>query len=276
MPALAVCRVRRTARGGRKVDERTGYLRVVSTPRAALPYAIEDDGALVDAFEAGADDFMSKPLRPKVLAARLRAGQRVIKLQQAIERDREEIRRFAAELAVTNSKLQQVALTDFLTGFPNRRYGMGRLQQEWAASERNGHPLACMVADVDLFKQVNDAHGHDAGDVVLKRVAAALRESVRTEDVICRVGGDEFLIICPDSDLASALIVAERVRVAVSRMEIVAGNATIHSSLSIGVAQRDGSMAELDALIKRADEGAYMAKARGRNRVMAIQSGSGL
>lgn len=232
--------------------------------------AIEDDGALVDAFEAGADDFMSKPLRPKVLAARLRAGQRVIKLQQEVEKDREEIRRFAAELAVTNSKLQQVALTDFLTGFPNRRYAMGRLQQEWAACQRNGHPLSCMVVDVDLFKQVNDVYGHDAGDAVLKSIANALKQAVRTEDVICRVGGDEFLIICPDSDLQSALVVGERLRAAVSGMDIVVGKNTIHSSLSVGVAQRDSVMIDLDALIKRADEGAYMAKARGRNRVMSV------
>ncbi|MCK7498269.1 MAG: response regulator [Comamonadaceae bacterium] len=95
--------------------------------------SFEDDERLIEAFENGVDDFMPKPLRPRVLAARLRAGQRIIKLQQEIERDREEIRHFAAELAVTNRRLQEVALTDVLTGFPNRRYGMERMQQEWAA-----------------------------------------------------------------------------------------------------------------------------------------------
>lgn len=236
-----------------------------------LVTSIEEDGALVDAFEAGVDDFMSKPLRPKVLAARLRAGQRVIKLQQEVEKDREEIRRFAAELAVTNSKLQQVALTDFLTGFPNRRYAMGRLQQEWAACQRNGHALSCMVVDVDRFKQVNDNFGHDIGDLVLKRIAAALKSAVRAEDVICRVGGDEFLIICPNSDLDSALRVGERLRTSVHDMEIVMGDARIRSSLSVGVAERDPSMVDMDDLIKRADEGAYLSKDRGRNRVTAIQ-----
>ncbi|HRH74694.1 MAG TPA: HDOD domain-containing protein, partial [Zoogloea sp.] len=93
--------------------------------------SLEDEDRLIEAFENGVDDFMNKPINPRVLAARLRAGQRVIRLQQELDRDREEIRRFAAELAVSNRRLQEVALTDSLTGFPNRRYAIERGQQEW-------------------------------------------------------------------------------------------------------------------------------------------------
>ncbi|HEY3433928.1 MAG TPA: diguanylate cyclase [Rhodocyclaceae bacterium] len=233
--------------------------------------ALEDDEALVEAFECGVDDFMVKPLKPRVLAARLRAGQRVVKLQQEVERDREDIRRFAAELAVTNRKLQQVALTDFLTGFPNRRYAMARLQQDWAATTRNQRALSCMVIDVDLFKQINDSYGHDVGDAVLKQTAQAIKTALRTEDVICRMGGDEFLAICPDADLDAAMLCAERVRQAVAALRVNAAGTTITGSVSVGVAQRLPNMANLDALIKRADEGVYLAKSGGRNCVVSVQ-----
>jgi diguanylate cyclase (GGDEF)-like protein len=189
-----------------------------------------------------------------------------------VERDREDIRRFAAELAVTNRKLHQVALTDFLTGFPNRRYAMARLQQDWASSIRSNRPLSCMVIDVDQFKQVNDNYGHDVGDTMLKQSAHTIKSALRTEDVICRMGGDEFLVICPDTDLDSALVCAERVRQAMSKLAIQVGSISLGSSVSIGVAQRVSSMADVSALIKRADEGVYLAKAGGRNCALSAQT----
>ena len=119
--------------------------------------ALEQDDQLVEAFESGVDDYVTKPFTARVFAARLRAGHRVVKLQEDARRDSENLRRFAAELAVANRRLQQAALTDPLTGLPNRRYGMERLEQEWAASTRTRRPLTCMVIDVDQFKQVNDS-----------------------------------------------------------------------------------------------------------------------
>lgn len=232
----------------------------------------EDDERLIEAFESGVDDFMNKPLRPRVLVARLRAGQRIIKLQQEIERDREEIRHFAAELAVTNRRLHEVALTDVLTNFPNRRFAMDRIRQEWATAARSGRPLACMVIDIDEFKQINDTYGHDVGDSVLKQSAGALKKGLRTQDVICRTGGDEFLVICPDTGLQAALVCAERVRRSVEALVVSAGMLQLKSSVSIGVAVSDSSMADAAALIKRGDEGLYVAKARGRNRVATAQS----
>lgn len=234
--------------------------------------SFEDEERLIEAFEAGVDDFMPKPLKPRVLAARLRAGQRIIKLQQEIERDREEIRHFAAELAVSNRRLQEVALTDVLTGFPNRRYGMERVQQEWAVASRSARPMACLMIDLDDFKVINDTYGHDVGDTVLKHTAAALKRGLRTQDVICRTGGDEFLVICPDTGLQAALVCAERVRRSVESLSIPTGMLQLKSTISIGVAIRDPGMNNADDLIKRADQGAYLAKQQGRNRVATVQA----
>ncbi|MBX9848342.1 MAG: diguanylate cyclase [Rhodocyclaceae bacterium] len=233
---------------------------------------VEDDNRLVDAFEAGADDFISKPLKPRVLEARLRAGQRVVLLQQEIERDRTDIQRFAAELAVTNRRLQEMAQTDSLTGMPNRRYAMDRLQQEWAESVRTGRSLGCLVVDIDDFKGINDNNGHDVGDAALRLASAAMKSALRANDVVCRTGGDEFLAICPDTSLESAIVCAERVRTAVSALRIPSSSGEIGMSVSVGVAVRDADMANPDALVKVADQGVYQAKAVGRNRYAATQS----
>ncbi|MEW6164160.1 MAG: diguanylate cyclase [Pseudomonadota bacterium] len=236
--------------------------------------AIEAEEKLVEAFDAGVDDFMTKPFSARVLGARLRAGQRVVTLQQEIERDREEIRRFAAELAVTNRRLQEAALTDVLTGFPNRRYAIERFQQEWQAANRSKRPMACMMIDVDNFKTINDSHGHDVGDLVLKLTAQAIKSGLRAQDVVCRTGGDEFIVICPDTDLAAALVCGERVRKAVLETKISTGTLVLKSTVSIGVAARDDGMVDIDVLIKRADEGVYLAKQHGRNYVATIQVNS--
>lgn len=237
--------------------------------------ALDAEDKLVEAFDAGVDDFMNKPLKPRVLGARLRAGQRVVMLQQEIERDHEEIRRFAAELAVSNRRLHEAALTDVLTGLPNRRFAVERFQQEWQSSTRSKRPLSCMVIDVDNFKSINDTHGHGIGDRMLKQVAQAIKSGLRAEDVVCRTGGDEFTVICPETDFPAALLCAERVRKAVAAMCVTGGTQDcIGATVSIGLAVRDTGVPDVDALIHRADEGVYLAKQRGRNCVAAIQAGS--
>lgn len=233
--------------------------------------ALEAEDKLVEAFDAGVDDFLSKPLKPRVLGARLRAGQRVLMLQDEIERDRDEIRRFAAELAVTNRRLHDAALTDVLTGLPNRRFAIEFFQREWLATNRNKRPLACMLVDVDSFKSINDSYGHDIGDRVLKSVSRAIKAGLRAQDVVCRTGGDEFTVICPETDLRAALICAERVRREVSEFKSDDAAFNIQASVSIGVAVREADTADIDALLKRADQGVYLAKQRGRNRVATVQ-----
>lgn len=230
----------------------------------------EDDDQAMEAFEAGADDFLQRPLRPRLFAARLNAGQRIVRLQQELERDRDEIRHFASELAISNRRLQEAALTDALTGVPNRRYALERMQQEWASAARNGRPLSVMIIDLDDFKPINDAFGHDIGDMVLRQTADVLRGALRGQDVLCRTGGDEFLVICPETGLDAALTCAERLRLAAQHLRIETGGPVLQLTVSIGVAARDDSMADVDALIKHADRGVYQAKGQGRNEVGCV------
>lgn len=231
----------------------------------------EDETLLADVLHAGVDDFVARPVKPRILASRLRAGRRMVGLQQELEREREEIRRFAAELAISNRRLEEEATTDALTGFANRRYALDRMQQEWIAATRNQRPLSAMIIDLDGLKRVNDACGHDVGDMVLRQAADALRGVLRAHDVICRTGGDEFLVICPDTDLGAAIKCGERLRTAVEAMTIETGGPQLRVTISVGAAVRDGRMNSLDALIKCADRSVELAKQQGRNRVGALQ-----
>ena len=120
-------------------------------------------------------------------------------LKEEISREREEVRRIASELAVTNRRLQRLALTDPLTLLPNRRYGMDSLEQEWEAAKNRGRPVTCMLIDLDRFKQINDTYGHDTGDTALKQAAKILKNAARTQDIVSRIGGEEFMVICPDT-----------------------------------------------------------------------------
>ncbi len=243
---------------------RSSYVMILS--------AAEDDEKLVAAFAAGADGFLSLPVPPHLLAARLQAGKRVAGLQAELRQEREEIRRISAELAASNQQLQEVGMTDLLTGCRNRRYAMERLQQEWALASRSGRPLACMMIDMDNLKQINDTHGHAAGDTALKLCASALRGEMRAQDVLARSAGDEFMVICPDTSLDAALACAERMRAAVETLPVVAGERAVHGSVSIGVAMRDAMTPDADALIRLADQSAYLAKRR-RNTVATVQVG---
>ena len=252
MDGMALTRALRQTRAGRGI-----YVLILTS--------LEDDEFLIEAFENGVDDYLVKPLKQRVLGARLRAGQRVVRLHQEIEKDREEIRRFAGELAVTNRRLQEAALTDPLTGLPNRRYAMERLQQEWSLSLREERPLACLVIDVDEFKPINDNCGHDVGDLVLRQAAAALKRGLREQDVLCRLGGDEFIAICPGTTLEQALICAERVRSSMEEALLNNGALKLTVTVSIGAAVRTETSGSVDALIKHADEALYLAKQRGRN-----------
>lgn len=235
----------------------------------------DDDEKLVAAFAAGADGFLTLPLPPRILTARLQAGKRAASLREELGQEQEKIRRISAELAVSNQQLQEVGMTDLLTGCRNRRYAMERMQQEWAMAVRSERPLACMVIDVDNLKQLNDTHGHDAGDTALKLVVSAFREEMRAQDVLARSGGDEFLVICPDTTLEAALACAGRMRAAVEALPVVGGARTVHGSVSIGVAVRDATTPDADALIRLADQSAYLAK-RHRNAVATVQSSATL
>jgi hemerythrin len=127
-----------------------------------------------------------------------------------------------------------------------------------------------MMIDADGFKPINDTFGHDAGDVVLRELAQALRDGVRTDDVVCRLGGDEFFILCPRTALADGLNVAEKLRGDIASLRVPAGTGTWHGSISVGVAENDDLECP-EILLKVADDGVYAAKRGGRNRVATVQ-----
>ncbi|MGE5027774.1 MAG: HDOD domain-containing protein [Betaproteobacteria bacterium] len=259
MDGIAFCKSLRSTREGRRV-----YFLILT--------AREEEDQLVEAFEAGVDDYVVKPFSAKLIKARLRAGQRVVQLQEELAHEREEVRRTATELAVTNRRLQRLALTDSLTLLPNRRYGMDRMEQEWAASKRNGRPLSCLLIDLDHFKQINDKYGHDVGDLALKQAAATLKGLSRAQDMISRVGGEEFLVICPDTGMKAAAQYAERIRNAFEAASFKTGKMDCKMTVSIGVAERNQVLDHFSKLLKVADMALYQAKQMGRNRVVMASS----
>ena len=228
---------------------------------------VDDDDSTVDAFAAGIDDFVTKPFSPPVLLARVHAGSRVVQMQRQIAIDKKRMQEQLGELAVLNRKLQQTSLTDTLTGLPNRRYAIDRLQSQWAESRRYGESCAAIMIDVDHFKSVNDGYGHDVGDEVLKETARIFRTHVREDETVCRIGGEEFLVICRQADVAAAKICAERIRQAVAdnKVEYMEFNRAV--TVSLGVAVIDATMDSFEDLLKAADEAVYAAKNAGRNQV---------
>jgi hemerythrin len=180
------------------------------------------------------------------------------------------------ELRRMNEQLENLAMTDVLTGLPNRRQAMGILGREWQNALAQGGALSCLMIDADGFKGVNDNYGHDAGDEVLRVLARCMKHAVRNDDVVCRLGGDEFLIICLHTALDGAMKTAEKVRQEVSELRVKAGDGQWVGSVSIGVAQTTPAllMQGTDALLKIADEGVYVAKRNGRNCVASVQDQS--
>jgi hemerythrin len=166
-----------------------------------------------------------------------------------------------------NQRLEQIAMTDVLTGLPNRRQAMQEFALAWAEATEKGTTLACMMIDADGFKKINDQYGHDAGDEVLRQLSRQLRYAVRTDDLVCRLGGDEFLILCPHTSLDGALLAAEAVRSEIAKLRVPAGDGAWVGSISVGVAARTPAMSCPEDLIRAADEGVYVAKRNGRNAV---------
>lgn len=173
-------------------------------------------------------------------------------------------------LSEANRHLEELALTDVLTGLPNRRHAMRSLADHWLEAVENDRPLVCTMIDADNFKNVNDTHGHDAGDRVLCELAKMLKHAFRSDDIVCRLAGDEFLVICPDTDQDGGLQIAERTRKQVSELRVPTGEGHWSGSISVGVAARTPNMLDYEDLIKRADTAVYAAKQAGRNCVRTI------
>lgn len=202
---------------------------------------------VITGLSAGADDYMTKPFDPLELKVRLQNGERIISLE--------------------DSRLIQ-ANTDSLTKQWNRNGILERLDEEFARSLRQRTCLSTIMLDIDNFKQINDLHGHQAGDEVLIQIATRLKGNIRRYDKLGRYGGDEFLVIVPDCRLDKTKIIAERLRKAVGAKKIKIAGGMLEVSISLGCAtSQDPTRLSPQKLIERSDKALLLAKRRGRNRV---------
>ncbi|MDD2850855.1 MAG: diguanylate cyclase [Desulfuromonadaceae bacterium] len=176
---------------------------------------------------------------------------------------------FIGDLNRAEQHLREMASRDYLTSLLNRREAFRRIQEERERAKRAETPISFLLFDIDHFKRLNDTYGHDAGDAVLKQLAIKLLEALRDYDIVCRYGGEEFLIVSPDTDLEQAFKLAERLRVTIAETNINAALQDISITVSIGVTQLQAEES-IEAVISRADAALYQAKNGGRNRVIAL------
>jgi two-component system cell cycle response regulator len=231
-------------------DEATRHIPIL----AIVDY--DERARLVKALEIGVNDILAKPIDPQELSARARTQ---------IRR-----KRYTDYLRDNLDHSLELAVTDQLTGLHNRRYMTGQLDALVKRASLGGDPVAALLIDIDHFKKINDGYGHDVGDDVLQEFAVRLASNVRAIDLPCRYGGEEFVVVMPDTKLEDAERIAERIRlhVAGSPFRVKGGTELLTVTISIGVAATLGADDKPEALLKRADEGVYEAKALGRNKVI--------
>jgi len=217
----------------------------------------DETAKLMRGLEIGINDYLLRPIDKNELLARVRTQ---IRRKRYTERLRDNV-----QLSI------EAAITDGLTGLYNRRYMESHLATLAEQASGRNKPLAVLVLDIDYFKSINDTYGHDAGDDVLREFAIRVRKSIRGIDLACRYGGEEFVIVMPETDMAVAATVAERLRrrIATEPFPIAQGQRAIDVTISIGIAALEGANDSSAQLLKRADQALYRAKRDGRNRVVA-------
>jgi two-component system cell cycle response regulator len=242
-------------------------LRLVSQWRAnessrQLPILLMADDSelprLAKGLDLGANDYLIRPVDRNELLARVRTQIRRKRLQERLRKN--------YDRGIT------LALTDELTGLYNRRYLFAHLNEVLGRMAEGGNETALMLFDIDHFKQVNDRFGHPAGDEVLRDLAARAMRQVRSVDLVGRLGGEEFVVVMPETSLSGAVVVAERLRVAVADEPFILqdNGGKLPITVSVGIAVTGKTTDTLESLLKRADEALYAAKNAGRNRVVAF------
>ena len=234
-------------------------LRSLESTRQTPLLAIVEEGdtpRLVRALDMGVNDYLVRPVDRNELVARCRTQLRRKRFQDYLR-----------------DKFQQgleLAITDSLTGLYNRRYMESHLAAMVQDGLQNNKPVSILIFDIDFFKAVNDTHGHAAGDTVLKEFAQRISQNVRGVDLACRMGGEEFVVVMPDTDLAYATMVAERLRQRVGEYPFKVDDGlelNVTVSIGIGVVEEAGDTGE--KVLERADAALYRAKRDGRNRVVS-------
>jgi two-component system cell cycle response regulator len=216
-----------------------------------------DRRKLTQALEMGVNDYLTRPVDKNELVARVRT-----QLRKKLYADR---LRHNVQLSL------EMAITDQLTGLHNRRYMSRHLDNLMVQAAKSGKALAFVIMDIDFFKLVNDTHGHDIGDEVLREFARRISANVRGIDLACRYGGEEFVVVMPDTDIAYAYAVAERLRKSIETtpIEISRAPGKLSITISIGIAESENDNDSAEDLLYRADQALYRAKKTGRNRVVA-------
>jgi diguanylate cyclase (GGDEF)-like protein len=228
--------------------------------------ALDSTQAKVEGLDSGADDYITKPIDFAELKARVNSMLRIKRLQTDLQ-DRER------ELITANEQLLEMTQTDSLTGLDNRRHLENRIGEMFAHAKRFNEPLACVMCDLDRFKAVNDTHGHQAGDEVLKQFARILKREARSIDRVGRFGGEEFMLLLPGAGVDAAALFAERVRKQVEAHTFTFDGTSIRRTASFGVsAWPHMRIGATDVLVRTADEALYVAKETGRNRVVRFDS----
>ncbi len=219
--------------------------------------ARKDKESIIEGIDSGADDYLGKPYILDELAARIRAGKRILHLQE--------------ELMKAQEALREEAMRDPLTHLWNRRTIFNRLEAELNASKSTGKPVGVILADLDHFKQINDTWGHLFGDYALLETVKAMQGAMRPTDSIGRFGGEEFLVVVPGCGFEETIRAAERIRTAVESTPLRQGNGTLRVTISLGctasIPSRNDS---LEMMLRASDEALYESKREGRNRVSAL------
>jgi len=179
--------------------------------------------------------------------------------------------RFLKQLREAQEKLVEMATIDALTGLLNRRAGLERVEEELSRHQRSEQAFACLLLDIDRFKKINDTYGHQAGDAVLSEFGATLRRHVRKHDIVCRYGGEEFLLLLPDTSSSAARTTAEKIRAVTAATPIMFAGRRITVTTSIGISMMQGAETA-KTMIARADAALYEAKNSGRNRVVCADA----